>query len=106
MNPLLNEAIYQAARRLVGIEHLERSSLLRSILRSRCGIAESGTTVVEIVRKLGISEKRDANRRRRASPSRAKLVDAGPSQVAIIKLNRLAEKIYLDCGLLQALPMG
>ena len=75
-------------------------------MRSRCGIAQSGTTVVEIVRKLGIREKRAANRRRRASPSRAKLVDAGPSQVATIKLNWLAEKIYLDCGLLQALPMG
>ena len=106
MNPLLNEAIYREARRLVGIEHLERSSLLRSILRSRCGIAQSGTTVVEILRKLGIREKRAADRRRRASPSRAKLVDAGPSQVAIIKLNRLTEKIYLDYGLLQALPMG
>ena len=106
MNPLLNEAIYRAARRLVGIEDLERSSLLRSILRSRCGIAQSGTTVVEILRKLGIREKRAADRRRRASPSRAKLVDAGPSQVAIIKLNRLTEKIYLDYGLLQALPMG
>ena len=106
MNPLLNEAIYRAARRLVGIEDLERSSLLRGILRSRCGIAQSGTTVVEILRKLGIREKRAADRRRRASPSRAKLVDAGPSQVAIIKLNRLTEKIYLDYGLLQALPMG
>ena len=31
-------------------------------MRSRCGIAASGTTVVEIVRKLGISEKRIANR--------------------------------------------
>ena len=88
MNPLLNEAIYRAARRLVGIEDLERSSLLRSILRSRCGIAQSGTTVVEIVRKLGISEKRDANRRRRASLSRAKLVDAGPSQVDPTVVNR------------------
>lgn len=75
-------------------------------MRSRCGTAESGTTVVEIVRKLGISEKRSANRRRRASPSRAKLADAGLLHVAIVKLNRLAEKIYLDCGLLQALPMG